>query len=108
MRYILYNIILCPRARLFVAGGCTGGHNFKGSGTDGDELRDVHVRSIYISIMFYTPAHPPTPKHPQPRAWGRAHARARTDTHTDPTIVFVLIYIYIVCYIYIYIYIYII
>ncbi|KAJ1475913.1 hypothetical protein T484DRAFT_1826541 [Baffinella frigidus] len=33
-------------SRLVVIGGCTGGHNHKGNGTDGHELRDVHILTL--------------------------------------------------------------
>ena len=41
-------------ARLFIIGGCTGGHNHKGRGTDGDELRDVWVLSLDTEVPVWS------------------------------------------------------
>ncbi|EKX44751.1 hypothetical protein GUITHDRAFT_109177 [Guillardia theta CCMP2712] len=43
-----HSATLCgpDNSRLIIIGGCTGGHNHKGYGTDGEELRDVFVLDL--------------------------------------------------------------
>ena len=42
--------------RMFLAGGCTGGHNLKGPSTDGNELMDLHILHLdSLELRWSTP-----------------------------------------------------
>jgi hypothetical protein len=51
-----HSATLCgpDNSRLFVVGGCTGGHNHKGRGTHGDELKDVYVLALDSDVPVWS------------------------------------------------------
>eukprot|EP00960_Hanusia_phi_P036249 752224-Hanusia_phi.AAC.3 len=51
-----HSATLCgpDNTKLIIIGGCTGGHNHKGYGTDGEELRDVFVLDLAVDVPTWS------------------------------------------------------